>query len=213
MNYLARLKQLDNGEIFHHTPKLEPTKPTEPPFDGFVGLIPGANENIYGGSNARKVSPGNTATASRWWLIHFPDGAPLEAWANPPATWTEILERHPDAVAAEPFNQTAQVQATACATCTHATYRGGCGVPVAAGLSDLDGVICYHDEGGKDCTAWLATIPSDLETLIQRSGTFYEYGPEDFELIRQVARFDPDDLRLALNYFLNEYQSHAEAIK
>ena len=37
MSYLARLKQLDNGKKSLHTPDNEPTKPTEPPFDGFVG--------------------------------------------------------------------------------------------------------------------------------------------------------------------------------
>ena len=46
MSYLARLKQLDAGEIFQSTPKGEPTKPTEPPFDGFVGSVPGHIENI-----------------------------------------------------------------------------------------------------------------------------------------------------------------------
>lgn len=46
MSYLARLKQLDAGEIFQSTPKGEPTKPTEPPFDGFVGSVPGQYENI-----------------------------------------------------------------------------------------------------------------------------------------------------------------------
>jgi len=191
MNYLARLKQLDNGEIFHHTPKLEPTKPTEPPFDGFVGLIPGANENIYGGSNARKVSPSNTATASRWWLIHFPDGAPLEAWANPPATWTEILERHPDAVTAEPFNQTAQVQATTCDTCTHATYRGGCGEQVAAGLSNLEGVIVYSNDKGATCSAWLTIIPGDIEARIRTMAKRWNYSSDDLAVALAGARADP----------------------
>ena len=55
MSYLARLKRLEAGEIFHYVPDSEPTKPTEPPFDGFVGSIPGANENIVNG----------TATAER----------------------------------------------------------------------------------------------------------------------------------------------------
>lgn len=53
--------------------------------------------------DALKVSPGDTATASRWWLIHYPDRDPLEVACCPEATHAEILERHPDAVAAEPF--------------------------------------------------------------------------------------------------------------
>jgi hypothetical protein len=155
-----------------------------------------------------------TATASTWWLVHYLDGAPVEVWISPPATHAEILASRPDAIAAEPFEykpkssisadiaQPEPVPAQAsCSTCTNVTGRSGCGEPEVAGLSDVVGVICYSPDQGATCPAWLGSIPSDLETLIQRSGAFYEYGPEDFQLIRQVARFDPDGLRLALNYF------------
>ena len=53
-----------------------------------------------------KVSPGDTATVSRWWLIHYPDRDPLEVACCPEASHADILERHPDAVAAEPFTPT-----------------------------------------------------------------------------------------------------------
>lgn len=53
-----------------------------------------------------KVAAGGTATASRWWLIHYPDRDPLEVACCPDATHADILERHPDAVAAEPFTPT-----------------------------------------------------------------------------------------------------------
>jgi len=53
-----------------------------------------------------KVGAGDTATASRWWLIHYPDRDPVELACCPEATHAEILERHPDAVAAEPFTPT-----------------------------------------------------------------------------------------------------------
>lgn len=53
-----------------------------------------------------KVSAGDTATASRWWLIHYPDRDPVEVACCPEATHADILERHPDAVAAEPFTPT-----------------------------------------------------------------------------------------------------------
>ncbi len=53
-----------------------------------------------------KVGAGDTATASRWWLIHYPDRDPAEVACCPEATHAEILERHPDAVAAEPFTPT-----------------------------------------------------------------------------------------------------------
>ncbi len=124
-----------------------------------------------------KSPKAKTEMASRWWLVHYPNGAPVEVWTSPPATQAEVLQSRPDAIAAQPFHQSAPEpqpfhqaapepqplhQATPepitdCSTCTHATYRGGCGEPVAAGLSAQEGVICYHGNGGKDCPAWLAT--------------------------------------------------------
>jgi len=53
-----------------------------------------------------RVGAGDTAPASRWWLIHYPDRDPLEVACCPDATHADILERHPDAVAAEPFTPT-----------------------------------------------------------------------------------------------------------
>lgn len=43
-----------------------------------------------------------------------------------------------------------------------------------------------------------APIAPDLERLIQRAGTFWQYSTDDWQLIRQVARLDPDGLRRAL---------------
>jgi hypothetical protein len=50
-----------------------------------------------------KVGAGDTATASRWWLIHYPDRDPAEVACCPDATHAEILARYPDAIAAQPF--------------------------------------------------------------------------------------------------------------
>lgn len=41
-------------------------------------------------------------------------------------------------------------------------------------------------------------IPADLEHLIRRAGTYWEYSPEDYALVRDLARRDPGGLRLAL---------------
>ncbi|MDD5403813.1 MAG: hypothetical protein PHZ14_04655 [Sulfuricella sp.] len=59
-----------------------------------------------------KVGAGDTATASRWWRIHYPDRDPLEVACCPEATHAEILERHPDAIAAEPMPERYAVTAT-----------------------------------------------------------------------------------------------------
>lgn len=101
------------------------------------------------------------AAASRWWLIHYPDRNPVKVASFPPATHAEILERHPDAIAAEPINLIALEPARACSTCSHRCRSGCCGEPVAAGLSGLEGVIRYHQQGGVGCPAWQAIIPDD----------------------------------------------------
>ncbi len=43
------------------------------------------------------------AVTSWGWLLHFADREPLEVYCNPDATHAEILERYPDALAAEPI--------------------------------------------------------------------------------------------------------------
>lgn len=94
------------------------------------------------------------ATPSRWWLLHFDARNPVEVACFPPSTHDEILERYPDAIAAEPFTQTLLQPAT--------------------------------------------SIPTDLENLIYRAGTFLKYSPEECALVRDLARRDPGGLRLAL---------------
>jgi hypothetical protein len=51
-----------------------------------------------------KVGAGDTATASRWWLIHYLDRDPVQVACCPAAIHAEIMEWHPGAVAAEPRN-------------------------------------------------------------------------------------------------------------
>jgi hypothetical protein len=71
-------------------------------------------------------------------------------------------------------------------------------VPVAVGMSDLEGVIVYSDDKGATCQSWNATISDDLEALIKAAATFNEYSPDDFLLIDEMKRADPDGLRLVL---------------
>ncbi len=132
-----------------------------------------------------------TALASRWWLVHYPDREPVEVACFPPATHAEILERHPDAIAAEPINQAAPEPARACSTCTHATGRGGCGEPVAAGLSDVVGVIRYSPDQGATCPAWMAIISGDLEARILVMAERWNYSGDGLALALAGARADP----------------------
>ncbi|MBK6744289.1 MAG: hypothetical protein IPG66_15515 [Hydrogenophilales bacterium] len=148
-----------------------------------------ANVATFSVANAPETK---TATASRWWLVHYLDGAPVEVWTSPPATHADILERHPEAIAAEPINQAEPKTARACSTCTHVTGRGGCGEPLAAGLSDLTGVICYSPDLGETCPAWLAIIPGDLEARILMMAERWNYSGDDLATALFGTRSDPN---------------------
>jgi len=50
-----------------------------------------------------RSGPSAAAGALPWWLIHYRDRDPVEVACCPEATLAEILEMHPDALAAEPF--------------------------------------------------------------------------------------------------------------
>jgi hypothetical protein len=132
---------------------------------------------------------------STWGLVNYLDGASAEVWTNPPTTEVEVLERRPDAIAAQTLHQAAQSPISACVTCVHVTGRGGCGEPVASGLSDVVGVIVYHDGAGKDCPAWMATFPDDLEHLIEESAAYWQSNADDLSLIRETAHRDPEGTR------------------
>jgi hypothetical protein len=59
-----------------------------------------------GAQNTLTPTSAAVTTASRWWLIHYPDRDPVEVGCSPEATHAAILERYPDALAAEPFTPT-----------------------------------------------------------------------------------------------------------
>lgn len=46
-----------------------------------------------------------TATASAWWLLHYPDREPVQLVSHPPATLAQMLQQHPEALAAEPMSE------------------------------------------------------------------------------------------------------------
>lgn len=67
-----------------------------------------------------------------------------------------------------------------------------------------------------EIVAALSPIPAELEHLIVRAGAFWEYSPEDYNLIREVARRDPEGLRLALEsdqWLMAAARAEAEAPK
>lgn len=90
MSWLERLKAENFSAC---TPCEELTKPTKAPSVSFVSPPHSAH-----GEN----SQGAAAPA---WLLHFPDADPLEVHFIPAATHAEALAYYPDAVAAEPLQQ------------------------------------------------------------------------------------------------------------
>ncbi len=97
MSYLEQLKQLESEKKLIYIPEDVLTELTKAPSVSFGSTVQG----VYEKNNTAKVGAGDTA--STWWFIHYIDRDPVEVACCPEATHADILERHPDAVAAEPF--------------------------------------------------------------------------------------------------------------
>lgn len=107
MSLLSRLREKQVGKIATATPATFATHEGERGRTvASVATVAVAKSPQEQSASPAKVGAGDTATASRWWLIHYPDRDPVEVACCPEATHTEILERHPAAVAAEPFTPT-----------------------------------------------------------------------------------------------------------
>lgn len=99
-DYLSRLRQKNEEK---NAPSLNCINPVKD-FTQFVQFAPSAKKvDFLETAPPAKVGAGDTATAFRRWLIHYPDRDPVEVACCPDATHAEILEWRPDAVAAEPF--------------------------------------------------------------------------------------------------------------
>ncbi len=99
-----------------------------------------------------KVGAGDTATASRWWLIHYPDRDPLEVACYPDATHADILERHPDAVAAEPFTPTIRQPSAPLTASEETAIRAWLALIEETDPATIAGVIgqCQRDADARD---------------------------------------------------------------
>ena len=104
MTLSALIRKRDTGNLATAIPAISATQPKgEAATVARIATVAVANPKGEKTAPPAKVSTGDTATASRWWLIHYPDRDPVEVACYPDATHADILERHPDAVAAEPF--------------------------------------------------------------------------------------------------------------
>jgi len=105
MTLSALIRKRNTGNLATAIPAISATQPKGGTATvARIATVAVANPKEEKTASPAKVSPGDTATASRSWLVHYSDREPLEVACCPEATHAEILERHPDAVAAEPSN-------------------------------------------------------------------------------------------------------------
>ncbi len=155
-----------------------------------------------------KVGAGDTATASRWWLIHYPDRDPMEMACCPEATHAEILERHPDAVAAEPFTPTIRQPSAPLTASEETAIRGWLALIEETDQATIAEVIgqCQRDSDARDYFTGRAAAelpkpdPDDRRTcsqcanLRQRACTIAK--PERGALVVANPVYRPDPARL-----------------
>ena len=107
MSLLSRLREKKAGKVATATPATFATQAEgERRTVASVATVTVAKSPQGQIASPAKVGAGDTATVSRWWLLHYPDRDSVEVACCPEATHADILERHPDAVAAEPFTPT-----------------------------------------------------------------------------------------------------------
>ena len=106
MTLSALIQKRDTGNLATAIPAISATQPKgDAATVARIATVAVANPKEEKTASPAKVGAGDTATASRWWLIHYPDRDPMEVACCLDATHADILERHPDAVAAEPFTR------------------------------------------------------------------------------------------------------------
>jgi hypothetical protein len=98
------------------------------------------------------VGAAETAVSSSWWLLHYPDHDPVEVSCCPEATHAEILERHLDAVAAEPFTPTIRQASAPLTACEETAIRAWLALIEETAPATIAAVIgqCQQDADTRD---------------------------------------------------------------
>ena len=157
-----------------------------------------------------KVGVGDKATVSRWWLIHYPDRDPVEVACCPEATHAEVLERYPDAIAAEPFTPTIRQASAPMTTEEETAIRAWLALIEETDQATIDEVIgqCQRDTAAQDYFTGRAavelpkpgTFPDDRRRCVQclnlrgRACTIAK--PERGALVVANRGYRPDPARL-----------------
>lgn len=89
------IRKRDTGIIATAIPAISAISATQPKGEAAtvarIATVAVANPKEEKTAPPAKVGAGDTATASRWWLIHYPDRDPLEVACCPEATHADIL--------------------------------------------------------------------------------------------------------------------------
>lgn len=103
-------------------------------------------------ASSPKVGTADTATASRWWLIHYPDRDPLKVACWPDATHAEILGWHPNALAVEPFTPTIRQPSAPMTSSEETVIRAWLALIEETDPATIAGVIgqCQQDADARD---------------------------------------------------------------
>lgn len=153
MTLSALIRKRDTGNLATAIPAISATQPKgEAATVARIATVAVANPKEEKTASPSIVGAGDTAAASRWWLIHYPDRDPVEVACWPEATHADILERHPDAVAAEPFTPTIRQPSAPLTASEEMAIRAWLALIEETDPATIAEVIghCQRDAGARD---------------------------------------------------------------
>lgn len=156
MTLSALIRKRDTGNLATAIPAISATQPKgKAATVARIATVAIANPKEEKTAPLAKVGAGDTATVSRWWLIHYPDRDPVEMACCPEASHAEILERHPDAVAAEPFTPTIRQPSAPMTASEERAIRAWLALIEETDPATIAEVIgqCQRDADARDCFA------------------------------------------------------------
>ncbi len=117
-----------------------------------------------------KVGADDAATASRWWLIHYHHRDPVEVVCYPESTHAKILERYPDAIAAEPFTPTIRQPSAPLTASEEAAIRAWLALIEETDPATIAEVIsqCQRDADARDYFTGRAGFKNEAKIPVDR---------------------------------------------
>jgi hypothetical protein len=181
MSLLALIRKRDTGNLATAIPAIPAISATQPKGEAAtvarIATVAVANPKEEKTAPLPKVGAGDTAPTSPWWLIHYLDRDPPEVCCVPPATHADILERYPDAVAAEPFTPTIRQPSASLTAEEEKAIRAWLALIEETDPATIDEVIerCQRDADARDYFTGRAAVelpnpdplPDDRRTCSQ----------------------------------------------